>query len=115
MTVAGGSTVTGGFNNTPFNLGNLSGATITPSATNGNYQYCVNNGAPTAFNVPASDCAIDILISNTTGAGSITFTGYTVVSGNAGDALTTSTTAKFIMSIRRINGTSTYVIKQIAT
>ena len=114
LTTGGGGTITGGVRFTAFNLGNTSGATITPNPLNGNYQYCVNNGSPTAFNAPSSDCAIDILISNFTGAGAITFTGYTVVSGNAGDALTVTTTARFIMSIRRINGISTYVIKQIA-
>jgi hypothetical protein len=114
LTTGGGGTITGGVRFTAFNLGNTSGATITPNPLNGNYQYCVNNGSPTAFNAPSSDCAIDILISNTTGAGAITFTGYTVVSGNAGDALTVTTTARFIMSIRRINSISTYVIKQIA-
>lgn len=115
LDVGGGQLITGGYRITPFNLGNTSGATITPNPNNGNYQYASNNGAAT-INAPASDCAIDILIINTTGAAGFTFSGYTVVAGSTGDtAPTTSTTADWIISIRRINGISTYVIKVIAT
>jgi hypothetical protein len=111
---SGGATLTGGVRFTPFNLGNTSAATITPNPLNGNYQYATNNGTPTAFNAPTVDCAIDILLSNTTGATAFSFTGYTVVSTSYGDALTTATTARFIISIRRINSIATYNIKQIA-
>jgi len=108
-------TLTAGFLFTAFNLGNLSGASLTPNAFNGNYQYASNNGAGT-INAPTSDCAIDILISNTTGAAAQTLSGFTVVAGSTGDtAPTTSTTAKWIISIRRINAVPTYVIKVIAT
>ena len=114
LSTAGNATITGGFRITSFNLGNTSGATITPNALSSNYQYASNNGAGTIA-APTADCAIDILLQNTTGAGAITFTGFTVVAGNIGDPLTTTTTAKFIISIRRIIGVSTYIIKQIAT
>lgn len=114
LTVAGGYTMTGGARITSFNLGTTSGATITPNALSSNYQYVQNNGAGT-INAPAADCAIDILLSNTTGASTITFSGYTVIASAIGDPLTTSTTARFIISIRRIAGISTYTIKQIAT
>jgi hypothetical protein len=114
LTTAGSYTMTGGARITSFNLGNTSGASITPNAFSSNYQFATNNGAGT-INAPAADCAIDILLSNTTGASTITFSGYTVVANNFGDPLTTTTTARFIISIRRINSISTYTIKQIAT
>jgi len=112
LTVAGGQTLTGGFASTPTNLGNLSGANLTPSPSTHNYQYLSNNGAGT-INAPSVDGAIDILINNTTGAGAITLSGFSVISGSTGDAFTTTTTAKFILSIRRINGTATYSNRQI--
>ena len=114
ITTAANATFTAGFRVTSYNLGNTSGATITPNALNSNYQYATNNGAGTIA-APAADCAIDILLQNTTGAGTITFSGYTVQAGNIGDTITTTTTGKFIISIRRIIGVSTYVIRQITT
>lgn len=88
------------------------GSTFTPAAANGNYQYITNNVAGFTIAVPAADSAIDLLITNGASAGTITFSGYTV-SSNTGDALTTTNTSKFIISIRRINGVSTYVIKAL--
>lgn len=113
LSTAANATTTGGFRFTSFSLGNTSGASITPNSLNSNYQFVTNNGAGT-INAPAADCAIDLLVQNTTGAGTLTLSGYTVQSGNIGDPLTTTTTAKFIISIRRINSISTYVIRQIA-
>lgn len=108
--LAGGQQVVGGFSLNPYNGGNVSGS-YTPDPLNGNYQYFSNNGAIT-FNAPAVDCAIDYLITNTASAGTITFSGYTV-SAVTGDAFTTTNTHKFILSIRRINGTSTYIKKAL--
>lgn len=96
---------------TAYSAGTFSSGTFTPSAANGNYQYATNNGAFTLA-APGSDCAIDILITNGASAGTITFSSFTVGS-NTGDSLTTTNTNKFIISIRRINGTSTYVIKAL--
>jgi len=114
ITTAANATFTGGFRITSYNLGNTSGASLTPDPLLSNYQYATNNGAGT-INAPTNDCAIDLLLQNTAGASTITLSGFTVVSGNSGDALTTSATAIFIISIRRINSISTYVIKQIQT
>jgi hypothetical protein len=114
ITTAANATFTGGFRITSYNLGNTSGASLTPDPLLSNYQYATNNGAGT-INAPTNDCAIDLLLQNTAGASTITLSGFTVVSGNSGDALTTSATARFIISIRRINSISTYVIKQIQT
>lgn len=108
--LAGGQQVVGGFSLSPYNGGNVSGS-YTPNPLNGNYQYFTNNGAIT-FNAPTVDCAIDFLITNSASAGAITFSGYTV-SASTGDAFTTANTHKFILSIRRINGTSTYTKKAL--
>lgn len=103
------ATITKGFTLTPNNLGNITNFTIDPTA--GNYQYGTNHAAAT-WTAPASDCAVDILVTNDATAGAITFSGFTV-SANTGDALTTTNTNKFIVSIRRIGGTSTYIIKAL--
>jgi len=108
--LAGNQTITGGYTVTPNNLGNIA-SPFTPNPALGNYQFGTNHGAFT-FNVPASDCAIDILITNDASAGAITFSGYTVNS-NIGEPLTTTNAHKFIISVRRINGTSTYLIKAL--
>lgn len=108
------SVISRGFTLTPYNAGTFTTGTFTPDASNGNYQYYTNSGAH-SIAPPANDCAIDVLISNAAGAGAITFTGaWTVKSGATGDAFDTVATSKFILSIRRINGVSTYLIKAIA-
>jgi len=103
--------MTVGFTFTPYSIGTLP-ATFTPVPANGNYQYGTNNNAVTTFNVPATDCAMDILITNGATAGAITFSGYTVGS-NTGDPYVTTNTQKFILSIRRINAISTYTWKAL--
>lgn len=105
------SLITIGFTVTPNNIGTVSSGTTTPAAASGNYQYLTNNGAFTLA-APAADCAIDLLVTNGASAGSITFSGYTV-SASTGDALTTTNTSKFIISIRRINSVATYTIKAL--
>lgn len=104
-------TITKGYTVTPNNIGTVSTGTTTPDPANGNYQYYTNNGAHTLA-APTSDCAIDILVTNGASAGSITFSGFTV-SASTGDALTTTNTSKFILSIRRINAVATYTIKAL--
>ena len=104
--------ITGGFNVNAYNIGVISSGTLAPAALNGNYQYMTANGAWTLA-TPPSDCAIDILVTNGTGAGTITASGYTYASGNAGDPYVTTSGSKFIFSIRRINGISTNVVKAL--
>jgi len=111
LTTGNNATITKGYYVTPNNIGTVSSGTTTPDAANGNYQYYTNNGAHTLA-APASDSAIDILITNGASAGAITFSGFTV-SSSTGDALTTTNTNKFIISIRRINSVSTYLIKAL--
>lgn len=110
--LAGNQTTTGGFRITPYNGGTISSGTYTPDAYNHNYQYYTNNGAHTLA-VPSNDCAIDILVTNGASAGAITFSGSYTVGSSTGDALTTTNGHKFIISIRRINGVSTYVKKAL--
>lgn len=99
------NTVTVGYTVTPASISTGS-FTITPA--NGNYQYVTNNGAYT-ITAPASDCAVDILITNGASAGATTFSGFTVGS-STGSALTTTNGNKFLLSVRRINAVSTYSI-----
>jgi hypothetical protein len=108
MSLVGGQTITGGFLVTPVAL---SAGAFTVNALLGNYQYTVNNYS---FNItaPVNDCAVDILVTNGAAAGTITFLGFTVGS-NTGDLMTTTNGHRFIISVRRINGISTYVIKAL--
>jgi hypothetical protein len=98
-----------GYKVTPNSLGNMTNFTLDP--TLGNYQYGTNHAAVT-ITAPASDCAIDLLITNDSTAGAITLSGFTV-SAATGDSFTTTNTNKFILSVRRINAVSTYAIKAL--
>jgi hypothetical protein len=110
LATAGSQTITGGFALTPYNIGTIAGS-MTPNPLVGNYQYGTNNSAIT-INVPTVDCAMDILVTNGASAGAIAFSGFSV-GASVGDALTTTNGNKFIVSIRRINAISTYVIKAL--
>lgn len=106
--LAGGQQIVGGYSIKPYNLVNIPNTTINPLL--GNYQYGNNTGAFT-FTAPTVDCAVDILVTNTAAAGSISFSGFTV--GSTGDTLTTTNGHRFLISFRRINGISTYLIKAL--
>jgi hypothetical protein len=108
LTTGNTATITKGYSVTPNNLGTVTTGTTTPDPANGNYQYYTNGGAHTLA-APASDCAIDLLVTNNGSAGSITFSGFTV-GANTGSALTTTDTNKFLISLRRINSVATYSI-----
>ena len=109
LTTGNTATVTKGFTITPNSLGNMTSFTLDPTA--GNYQYGTNHATLT-ITAPASDCAIDLLITNDATAGAITFSGFTV-GASTGDLLTTTNTNKFILSVLRINAISTYTIKAL--
>jgi hypothetical protein len=102
-----------GFTFNTFSVGNIGTTTFTAVPSNGNYQRYFNNAAHTVSSFTTSDHAIDVLVTNTTGAGSITFTGFTVNTSNIGDALTTTNGNQFIIAMRRMGGTATYVIKAL--
>lgn len=112
LTIGNTALIGVGYTFTAYNAGTQSSGTFTPVPANGNYQYITGNGAFT-WAAPAADCAITILLTNGASAGSITFSGYTVASGNTGDPLTTTNTNKFLVMINRINGVSTYIIKAL--
>ena len=103
------ATFTVGYTYVANNIGTVSSGTTTPDPTLGNYQYLTNNGAFTLA-APSVDSAIPtLLVTNGASAGAITFSGFTVGS-NTGDALTTTNTSKFLISLRQINGVSLYGI-----
>lgn len=103
-----GQTISGGFKVTAYNK-TWANFTVDPGL--GQYQYGTNSGAIT-ITAPANDGGCDILVTNGAAAGAITFSGFTVGS-NTGDPYVTTNTYKFILSIRRINGVSTYVWKAL--
>jgi hypothetical protein len=108
LAVAGGQTITGGFLFAP---APLAAGNITINALLGNYQYIANNG-PFTINSATKDCAIDLMVTNSATAGAITFSGFTIGT-NTGDLLTTANGDRFIISFRRINAISTYVVKAL--
>lgn len=105
------SYVANGFSVVAANLGVIS-ANITANASLGNYQYGTANAAFT-ITAPSTDCAIDILLTNGSGAGTITLSGFTANATNAGDTYATTSTNKYILMIRRINAVSTYIWKSL--
>ena len=108
LKIAGGQTITGGFLFTP---SGLTAGNMTINALLGNYQFIANNGAFT-INPATADCAIDLMVTNGATAGAITFSGFTI-GPNTGDLLTTTNGHRFIISFRRINAISTYVVKAL--
>lgn len=95
-------TLTVGFATTSYNAGTKSSGTYTPDEANGQFQYAINGGAHTLA-PPTNDTAITIQYTNNASAGTITTTGFTVVTG---DALTTTNGDDFLCDIRKINGFS---------
>lgn len=108
LTLVGTAQVySGGTRITAFNLGTLpSAGTTTLDSGNGPLQFCVNNGSST-FIAPANDGEIDVLVTNSTNASTLTFQGFTAFL-NTGDSYTTTSGTSFIFCARRINGKSTY-------
>lgn len=112
LTIGNTATIGIGYTVTSYNIGTVSSGTTTPAASNSNYQYLTNNGAFTLA-APAADSAIDILVTNGASAGTITFSGFTAPTGGGGDTYATTNTNKYLLFIRRINGTSTYSWKAL--
>lgn len=104
-------TLSGGVNVTSNNLGTISTGTTTVDCGQSPLQYFSNNGAFTLA-APAADGSCILLDTNAASAGVISFSGFTV-SANTGDALTTTNTNKFFITIARINGVSSYLIKAL--
>lgn len=71
----------GGFQAVGKPLGNLGGATITLSPTVSNFQHGINNGAFIFIAPPDGYYSLVVTITNVAGAGAITLTGFTKLSG----------------------------------
>jgi hypothetical protein len=102
----------GGVNITSYFIGNIAAGTLTVNPGSGPLQYLNCNGA-FAFTPPTLDGSTDILVINGSTAGAITFSGSWSVSANVGEAFDTVSGHQFIVSVRRINGTSTYIVKAL--
>ena len=96
--------LTAGFAATPFNAGTKSSGTYTPDEASGNFQYATNNGAHTLA-PPTNSCTLIILYLNGASAGTITTSGFTMVTGNA---FTTTNTSKFLCYITKHNNGTGY-------
>ena len=99
-------TMAGGVNLTAYSIGTVSSGTSTIDCGKGPAQYLTDGGAFT-FAAPANDGSCLVMITNNGSAGAITFSGFSVPS-NTGDTITTTNTAKFTISVWRINGTAGY-------
>jgi hypothetical protein len=96
------ATLTAGYATTPYNAGTKTTGTFTPDEANGNFQYAVNGGAHTLA-PPTNNTSMVIQYTNDGSAGTITTSGFTIVTG---DALTTTNTEDFLFFITKINGFS---------
>lgn len=99
----------GGVRLTAFNAGTTSGGTsITFDSGNGPIQFVRNAGTGT-FTAPSSDGELDVLVMGTTNASTLTFSGFNATtSAPTGDTYAANATSLFLLSIRRVNGSSTY-------
>gem|GEM_PF-3147688 len=101
-------TLSGGANVTAANLGTKSSGTTTVDCGTSPLQYLTNGGAFTLA-APSNDGSCIVQVTNNGSAGTITFSGFSVGS-NTGDALTTSNTSSFAISVWRINSKASYRI-----
>lgn len=102
----GDQLMSGGANVTSYNLGTVSSGSITIDCGKCPLQYLSNGGAFTLV-APSNDGSVMLLVTNTSAAGAITFSGFTV-GASVGDTLTTTSASKFTLSIWRINSVSGY-------
>jgi hypothetical protein len=94
--------LTAGFTTTAEDAGTKTTGTFTPDPTLGNIQRAVNGGAHTLA-PPASDCSMAIKYTNNGTAGTITTSGFTMVSG---DAPPTTNASVYVAYITVIDGFS---------
>lgn len=105
--LAGGQQIVGGYSTKAYSIPTGS---FTVNPLKGNYQRYDNIGAIT-ITAPTVEGAVDILMVMNSGAGTVSFSGFTV--GTVGDTLTYTLGALFIISIRKISTVSTYLIKAL--
>lgn len=112
LTVAGGRTLTGGFNEEEFDLGTpANGATITPNPLDGLKQKVTNNvaGFTIAATTQIGDC--EVRITNGASAGTITFSGFVQWTGDPLDAVNGNQFVAFIFGFG--GGKRAYLIKKL--
>lgn len=101
-TLAGAISFTGSMVSTADNDGTFSTGTYAPTPVGGNFKRIVNAGAFTlAAPTVAGDYTMVIQISNTTGAGAITLSGFTSTDGYP---FTLTSTHKFLVYVTKVNG-----------
>ncbi len=106
-----GQTFTGGIHPTAFSNGTASSGTKTVDCGNGPIQTVVNGGAFTLA-MSANDGTCVLRVTNNGSAGTITFSGFSQGS-NTGDALTTTNTNKFDISLTRIGANPHYLVSAL--
>lgn len=101
--------LTAGFAATPYNAGTQSSGTYTPDEANGNMQYATNNGAHTLA-PPSNSCTLVILYTNGASAGTITTSGFTMVTG---DSFDTTNGNEFLCQIVKIDNGTAYSLLHV--
>ncbi len=99
-------TLSAGFNIITDNLGTASG-TVTVAYGAGSLQKLISNGTFTLNATTATDGEADVLVTNATGASTITISNFNVGS-NTGDTYATTVGNKYIFMARTISGSATY-------
>ena len=101
-TRSGDQAITGGRTLTAVDDGTRTSGSYIPSPIGGNFRRIVNGGAFTlSAPVAAGDYEITVQVTNNASAGTITFSGFNRV---VGDALTTTNGDDFLLVITKING-----------
>ncbi len=96
LTIAGGQTLVGGFNEKPFSLGTpTNGSTVTPNPSDNLKQTLINNVAGFTIAATAQVGDVELYITNGASAGTIAFSGFT--KQFTGDALDTTNTHEFVV------------------
>lgn len=99
---SGASSLNGAVTTTADDDGTFSSGTYTPTPSGGNMKRIVNAGAFTLAKPTATgDYTLVILITNTTGAGAVTLSGF---SKTLGSAFTTTVGNDFFVYITKCNG-----------
>lgn len=107
LTTAGGQTLTGGFNETPFDFKTVSTGTITPNPSKGLKQKVTNGGA-FAIAATAEIGEVELLVTNGASAGAITLSGFT--KQFTGDAFDTTSGHRFAVFIYAFDAGVTAVL-----
>lgn len=94
--------LTAGYTTTPHSLGTGSG-TVTPVFASGNFQTLTNAGAFTLAAPSTGSGSMIIELTNASGAGAITLTGFVSVTGSP---LTQINGHRFLLSLARIGSNS---------